>query len=156
MRIDRLMVRAPVTVTPDTTIRRAAQLMAEHGVGSLVVTDHERLVGIVTDRDLVNRVLATDVPLDGRIDSVMSMDVVTVDASTDLRDVVRAFGQHAVRRIPMTVEGRVTGLVSLDDMLASYAQQLTELTNGLTAQLLFPHAADEPPVPVRAEPGSGG
>jgi signal-transduction protein with cAMP-binding, CBS, and nucleotidyltransferase domain len=156
MRIDQLMVRQPVTVAPGTTIKRAAELMAEHGVGSLVVTDHERVVGIVTDRDLVTRVLATAVPSDARIDSVMSMDVVTVDADTDLRDVVRAFGQHAVRRIPMTVDGRVTGLVSLDDMLATYAQQFAELTNGLTAQLLFPHAGDEPPVPVRAETASGG
>lgn len=156
MRIDRLMVREPVTVAPATTIRRAAQLMAEHGVGSLVVTEHERVVGIVTDRDLVTRALATAVPLDGRIDSVMSMDVVTVDAGTDVRDVVRAFGQHAVRRIPMTVEGRVTGLVSLDDMMATYGQQFAELTNGLTAQLLFPHATDEPPVPVLVDRDSDG
>lgn len=154
MRIDRLTVRAAVTVSPDTTVRRAARTMAEHGVGCLVVTDHDRLVGVVTDRDLVTRALAADVPSDGRIDAVMSMDVITVDAGADVRDVVRMFGQHAVRRIPIITENRVTGVVSLDDMLATAGQQLAELTNGLTAQLLFPHAADEPPVPVAVDRGS--
>lgn len=155
MRIDRMMVREPVTVPPATSIQRTAQLMHEHGVGSIVVTDHDRVVGIVTDRDLVTRALAVNAPLDGRVDSVMTMDVVTLDADTDLRDVVRAFGRHAVRRIPLTTDGRVSGLVSLDDMLAANAQQVAELTNGLVAQLLFPHAGDEPPVPARVEASGG-
>lgn len=148
MKIDRLVVREPVTVGPEMTIRRAARVMAEHGVGSLVVVDRERLVGVVTDRDLVVRALAGDVPLDGRVDAVMSMDVVTVDAGDDVRDVIHAFGRHAVRRLPIVSGGRLVGLVALDDLLASFATQFVELTNGLTAQLLFPHGGDEPPVPM--------
>jgi CBS domain-containing protein len=148
MKIDQLVIREPVTVAPDVTIQRAALRMAEHGVGSLVVTDGERVVGIVTDRDLVVRAIARRVPVDGRIDAVMTTDVVTVDSDADIRDVTRAFGQHAVRRLPVTTEGRLTGLVSLDDLLTSFVGQFTELTNGLTAQLLFPHGHDEPPVPA--------
>ena len=152
MKIDRLVVREPVTVPPETTIRRAARTMAEHGVGSLVVVDHERVVGVVTDRDLVVRALAGDVPIDGRVDAVMTMDVVSVDADDDVRDVIHTFGRHAVRRLPVTSGGRLTGLVALDDLLASFAAQFAELTNGLTAQLLFPHGGDEPPVPARVDP----
>jgi signal-transduction protein with cAMP-binding, CBS, and nucleotidyltransferase domain len=148
MKIDQLVIREPVTITPDATIQRAAQRMADHGVGCLVVADGEQIVGIVTDRDLVIRAVARRVPLDGRVDAVMTTDVVTVDSDADIRDVTRAFGQHAVRRLPVTTDGRVTGLVSLDDLLTSFVGQFTELTNGLTAQLLFPHGHDEPPVPV--------
>lgn len=148
MRIDRLAVREPVTLSPDATLERAAHLMAEHGVGCLVVTEGKRPVGIVTDRDLVVRGLAAGRPVDGRVDSVMTMDVVTVDSATDLRDVIHLFGRHAVRRLPVVTDGEVTGLVSLDDLLASFAGQFVELTNGLTAQLLFPHAGDDAPLPV--------
>lgn len=151
MKIDRLVIREPVTVAPETTIRRAARTMSDHGVGSLVVVDHERVVGVVTDRDIVVRAVARDVPLDGRVDALMSVDVVTVDADDDVRDVIHAFGRHAVRRLPVVTGGRLVGVVALDDLLSSFAAQFVELTNGLTAQLLFPHGADEPPVPMRRE-----
>lgn len=148
MKINELVTRRPVMVGPDVTIERAAREMADHGVGCLVVTDHDRLVGIVTDRDLVVRALARRVPVDARVDSVMSMDVVGVDSSSDVRDVIRTFGLHAVRRLPVVTGDQVTGLVSLDDLLASFAGQMSELTNGLTAQLLFPHGGDEAEVPA--------
>lgn len=151
MRIDRVVVREPVTVAPETTIRRAAQVLSEHGLGALVVVDHGRVVGMVTDRDIVVRAIARDVPLDGRIDAVMTMDVVAVDAGDDVRDVIHAFGRHAVRRLPVVDGDRLVGVVALDDLLASFAGQFAELTNGLTAQLLFPHGGDEPPVPMRRE-----
>jgi signal-transduction protein with cAMP-binding, CBS, and nucleotidyltransferase domain len=102
----------------------------------------------MTDRDLVVRALARRLPADARIDSVMSMNVVGVDASSDVRDVIRAFGHHAVRRLPVVAGDEVIGLVSLDDLLVSFAGQFGELTNGLTAQLLFPHAGDEAAAPA--------
>ena len=112
MRIGDLAVRRPVTVPPDTTIEGAAQDMAKQGVGCLVVTEGDTVVGIVTDRDLVVRGLAERMPTDGRIDSIMSTDVVAVDVDSDVRDVVRTFGHHAVRRLPVVrgppVLGRVT------------------------------------------------
>lgn len=153
MKIDRLVLREPVTVSPETTIRRAARTMADHAVGSLVVVDHGRVVGVVTDRDVVVRAIAKDVPLDGRIDAIMSMDVVTVDAAADVRDAIHVFGRHAVRRLPVVDGDRLVGVIALDDLLTSFAAQFVELTNGLTAQLLFPHGGDEPPVPMlRDEP----
>lgn len=148
MRIDQFVSRPPVTVEPHTTIEQAARRMADQGVGCVVVTEHDKIVGIVTDRDLVVRALARRLPIDGRIDAVMSSNVVAVDGDRDLRDVVRVFGLHAVRRLPVVHGTEVIGLVSLDDLLASYAGQLGDLTHGLTAQLLFPHAADPTPPPA--------
>jgi CBS domain-containing protein len=150
MRIDQLAVRAPVTVSPDTTLEQAARAMADHAVGCVIVTEGGRVVGILTDRDLVVRGVAERVPLDARVDSIMSMDVVAVDVSTDVRDVIRTFWHHAVRRLPVVTGAHVTGIVSLDDLLVSFTNQFAELTNGLTAQLLFPHGADEPHRPVPA------
>ena len=148
MRIGDLAVRRPVTVPPDTTIEGAAQDMAKQGVGCLVVTEGDTVVGIVTDRDLVVRGLAERMPTDGRIDSIMSTDVVAVDVDSDVRDVVRTFGHHAVRRLPVVRGRHVVGVVKIDDLLVAMNDELGALTKGITAQLLFPHASDEPPRPV--------
>ena len=104
MRIEELTVRPPVTASPATTIQQAAALMARDAVGTLVITEGERVVGIVTDRDVVVRAVAKNLPLDSRIDGVMSMNVIALDAGTDVRDALHAFGQHAVRRLPIVTK----------------------------------------------------
>jgi CBS domain-containing protein len=148
MRIEEIAVRRPVTVTPDTTIQQAARAMADHGVGCLVVTDGDVAMGIVTDRDLVVRALGERVPVDARVDSVMSTHVIAVDRNADVREVIGTFGHHAVRRLPV-VDGRhLVGIVSLDDLFVALNDQLRDLTTGVTAQVMFPHANDEPPRPV--------
>ena len=151
MRVEELALRPPVIVDPACTIREAAETMRHHGVGAVMVSDAGRLTGIVTDRDLVVRVLARRVGDDARVDSVMSMDIIAIDASADIRDAVRAFGHHAVRRLPVLNGGQIVGILTIDDLLVAYASELNELTRGVTAQLLFPHALDHPPPPARLE-----
>jgi len=77
---------------------------ADHGAGwhwRVAVIDGEHLIGIVTDRDLVRRGLARDLPADARIDAVMTAPVVTVDADADLHDAFALFRTHAVRRLAL-------------------------------------------------------
>lgn len=148
MQVRELLVRSPVSVDAATTVRDAARTMASDGVGALVVTDRDRPVGVVTDRDLVLRGIAKDVPTDARVDSLMSMGLVSVSADADAAELVEAFGRDAVRRVAVVEEDRVVGLVSLDDMMIRLTGQLADLTRGLTAQVLFPHARDEASPPA--------
>jgi CBS domain-containing protein len=148
MKVADLSARPAVTVAPDATVAQAATLMSRAGVGCLVVVDADRLVGIVTDRDLVCRVLAHGVATDVRIDSVMSTNVMAVDRHADIRDAIAAFHHHAVRRMPVVDGDQVVGLVSLDDLIVSLSKVFADVTHGLTAQLVFPHGNDEPPVPA--------
>jgi CBS domain-containing protein len=94
--------------------------------------------------------IARGLPLDGRIDAVMTLDVVSVDASTDVRDVVRLFGRHSFRRLPVTSHGRVAGMVSLDNLIVAFAEEFAEITRGVAGQLMFPKAGDPAEPPVRA------
>jgi signal-transduction protein with cAMP-binding, CBS, and nucleotidyltransferase domain len=149
MNVADVALRPPVTIRPEATIAEAARLMASAGVGALVVIETEHPVGIVTDRDLVIRALAKHVPDDGRIDSVMSTNVVAVEGSSDIREAMRAFSHHAVRRLPVITAGRVMGMLTVDDVVVALSQQFSEVTRGVTAQLLFPHGLDEPEPPVR-------
>ena len=95
--IDRIR-RSGVGIAPDRTIRQAAQVMEQSGIGTLAVIDSGRLLGVVTDRDLVRRAVARDLPLDARVDSVMTTPAVTIDATADLHDAFDVFRSHALRR----------------------------------------------------------
>jgi signal-transduction protein with cAMP-binding, CBS, and nucleotidyltransferase domain len=148
MKVSDVAVRGAVTAAPDATLEDIAVLMTREGVGSVVIVDHHKLVGIVTDRDLVTRGLARHLPADARADAVMSMNVVAIDLHADIRDAVAAFGHHAVRRMPVVDGSDVVGLVSLDDLVVALSGAFSECARGLTAQLLFPHAADPAPTPA--------
>jgi CBS domain-containing protein len=148
MKVRDLVVRQPVMIDAATPITAAATLMGGDGVGSLIVTDGGRPVGVVTDRDIVLRGVARGVPSDARIDSLMSMGVTSVSGDADVSELIHVFGTHAVRRVPVIDGDEVIGLVSLDDMMIQLTTQLGDLTRGLTAQVLFPHAGDEAPPPA--------
>jgi predicted transcriptional regulator len=148
MKVRDFLQRGAVTIECDATLVMAARMMADHGVGTLVVTDHGRLTGVVTDRDLVIRAMAKSLAADARVDSIMSMNVVAIDADWDVRDAQRAFSHHAVRRLPVLDGDEVVGLLSIDDLLVTLTEELTEVTRGVTAQLMFPHAADLAPPPA--------
>ncbi len=142
MKVRVFLLRSAVTIECDATLAVAARTMANDGVGTLVVTDHGRLTGVVTDRDLVIRAIARSLAMDARIDSIMSMNVVAIDVDSDIRDAQRAFSHHAVRRLPVLDGEAVVGLLSIDDMMVTLSEELSEVTRGITAQLMFPHAAD--------------
>ncbi len=148
MRVADVALRPAVTTTPGSSLTEVATLMAAQGVGCVVIVEHGSLLGVVTDRDLVVRGLARSVPTDTRVDAIMSMNVVAIDADADIREAISTFGHHAVRRMPVVEGHRVVGLVSLDDLMVSLAAAFGDCARGLNAQLLFPHASDLAPTPV--------
>ena len=148
MKISELTFRPPVVVSCDATIETAAKLMTRQGVGALIVVDGEVPVGIVTDRDVVTRGLAAGAPLDGRVDSIMTMGLVGLDPTDELDDLFGLFAEHAVRRVPIIDHDRIVGVVSLDDAIVSMASSIAAVAKVLSAQILFPHAGDDAKAPA--------
>lgn len=107
---------SPITVETTATVREAAELMREHDVGDLVVVEQGRLVGIVTDRDLVVRVLAVGGGSNDPVGQVATGSPVVVGPDDDLVGAARLMATHAVRRLPVVREGEVVGVVSLGDL----------------------------------------
>jgi CBS domain-containing protein len=147
MKISDLALREPVVIGCDGTMADTAALMASSGVGSVIVVEDDRPVGIVTDRDLVTRGVARAYPADGRIDGLMTMGVIALDVDHDLEDLVHVFRDHAVRRIPIVDQDRVVGVVSLDDVMVLVADELSTISKVLAGQIMFPHANDEARTP---------
>lgn len=144
MRAIEAIRRPPQTIQSDETITAAAVLMDRLAIGAVVVVDADRLVGIVTDRDLVIRGMSRRYGADARVDSVMSTDVVTMDADADLRDAVKVFCDHPFRRLPLVDGDRFVGMLTVDDLIINAAGDLAGLTRPVIGQTIFGHP--EPPV----------
>ena len=146
MQTQQRLHRSGIGVAPDRPISEVARLMEQSGIGFVAIIDDDRLVGVVTDRDLVRRGLAMGLDPDARVDGLMSAPVLTIDADSDLREAFKTFRRHAVRRLAVVDRGRFVGVLSLDDMLVDAAGDLVDLTAPLAAEIRQPHR--EQPVPA--------
>lgn len=121
--ISSVMTKDLVTCPPTASTRDAAEKMREHNIGDVLVVDGTRLVGIVTDRDLVVRTLA--IGLDGStpIAEVMSTDLCTVDIGCSQREAAQLMADRAIRRIPVVEGESPVGIVSLGDLAEDRAPE---------------------------------
>jgi len=125
-----------VTASEGDSIEDLAHLMMDEGVGSVVITDGDEPVGIVTDRDLSIRVLAQAEGIDLaspfsiedlRVERIMTYGPFTADVNDSLLDVMDKMCQKSCRRIPITEEGELYGIVTLDDLLLLISGEINDL-----------------------------
>ncbi len=125
MNCKRVMTKNLVCCLPDDTATKAAELMKSENVGSIPVIENEqtrKLVGIVTDRDLTLKVLATGLDSTStKVDAVMTYKVVTCRPSTDLQKALDAMSKHQLRRIPIVNKNnKILGMISQADVAILY------------------------------------
>jgi signal-transduction protein with cAMP-binding, CBS, and nucleotidyltransferase domain len=112
-----VMTATPLVLDARAPVQDAARHMRDHAVGDVLVTDGERLCGIVTDRDLVVRALADGYdPKTTTVGQVCSRDLVAVEADDDVQHAVDTMRGRAIRRVPVIDQGRLAGVVSLGDL----------------------------------------
>jgi CBS domain-containing protein len=127
-KINEVMTERPRAVTPQTSVREAAQLMQEEDVGSLpVVEEGVRLVGIVTDRDVALRVVAGGLdPEATRVSEVASTDVVTLTPDHDLDEALGLMARAQVRRLPIVIrENELVGMLAQADIARAGKEKST-------------------------------
>ncbi len=147
MRVREVMRTPVVTVLPDTTLAETAQRMGECVVGCVVVMSGPAVHGLVTDRDLAVRGLATGAAATTPVSVVMTAPVFTVPADDDVDVAYHIMRREGVRRLPVLDSGRVVGLVALDDLLMDVVRRLGELLGTLSWCVLAeqpgpPHSAN--------------
>ena len=104
-------------VLPTLTIAAAVAEMNRHRVGSVIVMDGERLVGIFTERDVLRRVVGADLdPKSALVADVMSADVITITPNTTVEETMKIFTTKRCRHLPVIVDGRVGGTISIGDV----------------------------------------
>ncbi len=112
------MTREPIAVTPDMNICQAATKMMETGVGGAVVVENKEPRGIITEKDIVQKVVmenksATEV----KVRDIMSKMLFTLSPETDIYDALLIMGDNDVRRLPVVHENKVVGLLTFKDVI---------------------------------------
>ena len=127
-----------ITALPSTaTVLDAAKFMTDMNVGSIIVTDNNRPRGLVTDRDVVAKVIAQG--KDSRsikIGEIMVSPVVTIPEDKDIIDATQIMSAHGIRRLPVTgSNGKLAGVISLDDVLLVLGKEMQNIATTLKKEL---------------------
>ena len=116
MKISEVMTPNPRSVQPSDSLQAAARIMREEDAGVVPVVENGRVMGVVTDRDIVIRAVA-DGNFQAKVSDICSDDVVTCSAEMSTADAAELMSEHQVRRIPVVDgEERLVGIVSLGDL----------------------------------------
>src|SRR5271165_1287993 len=129
---------APVTVPPGCSLAEAGGLMGSHGVGSLLVVEGDRLVGIVTDRDIAVRGTGEGKPATADVGSVMTPDPVTIQGSCDVFEAFKVFKTATARRLPVLEDEDLAGIISVDDLLISLVVEFGAVMSPVAQELVHP------------------
>ena len=118
------MTESPQTAGPTMNAADAAAMMKQYDTGVIPVAEEGRLVGLVTDRDLVVRVLAERKdPLDVRLEEIATTVPVTVTPDTKLSEARSMMAEHRIRRLPVVKAGELVGILSLGDVALADASE---------------------------------
>jgi CBS domain-containing protein len=135
MNIGSICRREAVAINASANLRAAASLMREEHVGFVVVvdgavgSDGARVVGVLTDRDIVTAAVARDAdPRILTVGDVMTRNPLVADETASLEALLRLMRDNGVRRVPVIVAGKLSGVLSLDDVLDELADELKNIT----------------------------
>lgn len=139
--IQKIMTDSVVTCTAQDNIYEAAVKMKQHDTGFIPIVDGERLIGVVTDRDLVIRAMAEKHPGSTSIRDVMTEEVISVGPEATIDETAELMADHQVRRLPVVQGGKLVGIVSLGDLAVHvhFADEAGEALSEISEQSPYTH-----------------
>ncbi len=136
MRVSDLMNTRPVTLEPDCPVTEASRVLSREDLGAVPICENGgTLIGMLTDRDIVTRCVAAHADPDKTtVREIMTRGVVSVHPDEDARNAARRMSGEQVRRLPVTENGRIVGMLSLADIVHSdlYKMEASETLTGIT------------------------
>lgn len=114
-----------VTVRPDATVRELLALLARHNIGAVIVSeDGSSLDGIVSERDVVRRLNEDNAVVDAPVSTIMTAEVRTASTDQNVVELLQMMTEHRFRHVPVVEGGKVTGIVSIGDIVKSRMSEL--------------------------------
>jgi CBS domain-containing protein len=136
MKLNDIFTRIVVTAHPDDTLATVARQMQGHNVGTVVIVEDQRPVGIITDRDLALALGAEGVSPCEPVQTVMSQHILAIPEGMGIYTATRFMRDRGVRRLPIVDrEDHLVGLVSLDDLLRFLGRELANLAEGIEVEM---------------------
>ncbi len=137
MSLKPLMTKELTSLPSTATALDAAKYMTDMNVGSVIVVDDDKPSGILTDRDIVTKVLSQDKdPKTTKIRDIMTSPAVTISEDRDIIDVTRLMSERGIRRFPVVdANGKIIGVITLDDVLVFLGQEMQNIATSLKREL---------------------
>jgi len=135
MNIGKLMIRNVVTLQKDASVHEAVQLINKHKIGCLIIVNNSEIAGIITERDLLERVLEKcKNPKETKVSEIMTRNVITATPDMDTLEATRLMFKLKVKKLPITEANRLVGIVTLTDIAraTSIDQKTIELIEQLS------------------------
>lgn len=129
-----LIKRAPITLDPKTSIRDAARMMSEQRVSSVLITEKEHLFGLITDRDLRNRVIAAGLDTDRPIADIATLAPMTIDVQNPAFDALLLMARHNIHHVPVLDGQRIAGMITATDLTEQHSTSAVYLAGDVYKQ----------------------
>jgi CBS domain-containing protein len=128
MQTEEIMTTTVIMIGPPATVRTASKLMREKGVGSLIVTEDNKAVGIITERDILTRVTSKKIrPSSINVGKVMSSPLICISPETDILDAAKLMIEKNIRRLPISDKsGSCIGIVTERDIMKGLLKILSK------------------------------
>jgi CBS domain-containing protein len=133
LKLKKIMVKDIVTVETDITVKQAVEVMNEHEIGCLVVVNSGKPIGIVTERDMLKRIVhELREPEKTSVIDIMSKPLIAAAPKMSAGDAAKLMFERKIKKLPVVENGRLVGLVTLTDLIRS--QDVLDFLNGLSTK----------------------
>lgn len=135
LKVEDVMVKEVITVDGESTVKEAADIMNRFEIGCLIVTKDGKAVGILTERDLLKRIVSrTKNPQKTKVKTVMSKPLIVVEPDMELEEAAKLMFKLKIKKLPVVESGRLMGLVTLTD-LARFQPQMIRILKKLSEKM---------------------
>lgn len=117
MKVREVMTSSVECATPTTTVVELAKMMKNNDIGSIPICEDQKVIGIITDRDIVLKAVAEGKTIENRkAKEIMNSTVITVTADQDVHEAAALMSKHQIRRLPVVEQGHLIGIVAIGDL----------------------------------------
>jgi CBS domain-containing protein len=118
-----IMSKNVETITADKTVFEAADLMASKGISCLIIAQDDAPIGIITERDIVRRIVAKKLPYDTKVSEIMTPKLVTIEPDVSIKEAARLMSNSKIRRLPVVKQNKLVGIVVASDFIRNLGKK---------------------------------
>jgi len=118
MKINELLSKNIIYANNENTVEEVSSLMKTYDIGFLPIKDKKDYIGVITDRDIVIRIVSKNISYDELIDKFITKDIISVDSEADIEDALQTMSEYQIRRLLVKHKHKYVGILSLSDILS--------------------------------------
>ena len=117
-----IMTKAIISVNTETTVSQIAKMMAQSGIGAVLVKKNEHLAGIITDRDYATKIVSHNLSFDTPVEKIMSSPLITINFDESIFAAAERMTNKKIRKLAVTDNGNIVGLVTSTDLIKQFVK----------------------------------